>query len=334
MPVQKSNRPTLRTISELSGFAVPTVSRALKGAPDIGKSTQETVQRIARDIGYVPNRAGVRLKTGKTNVIALVLSTEHDMLNHTGRLISAFAGKLRETNYHVIVTPYFPDEDPMIPVTYVVETGSADAVILNQTQPEDVRVRYLMDQNFPFATHGRTKWSHLHPYFDFDNSKYGSYSVERLHQRGRKNLLLIAPPPGQTYARYMIEGSLEMADTLGIKMKLLESATSDDPSDVVRAAVEAHMTDETSVDGIVCGSTTAAMAAVAAVEDFDFKVGRDVDIVAKEAEEFLSLFRPDILSFRENVSRAAEFLAEAAIQAINQPDLPPLQELDFPKLIA
>jgi LacI family transcriptional regulator len=91
-PPERSERPTLKTISQLSGFAVPTVSRALKDAPDIGKSTRETVQRIAREIGYVPNRAGVRLKTGRTNVISLVLSSDHDMMNHTTRLISAIAG--------------------------------------------------------------------------------------------------------------------------------------------------------------------------------------------------------------------------------------------------
>ena len=52
--------PTLKTIAALSGLAVPTVSRALSDAPDIGTKTKERIRQIARDIGYVPNRAGVR----------------------------------------------------------------------------------------------------------------------------------------------------------------------------------------------------------------------------------------------------------------------------------
>ena len=73
MVARTEKKPTLRTISEISGLAVPTVSRALNDAPDIGRETKQRVREIAREIGYVPNRAGVRLRTGKTNVISLVL---------------------------------------------------------------------------------------------------------------------------------------------------------------------------------------------------------------------------------------------------------------------
>ena len=35
---------------------------------------------VARQLGYQPNRAGVRLRTGKTNVIALVLSIDEEIM--------------------------------------------------------------------------------------------------------------------------------------------------------------------------------------------------------------------------------------------------------------
>ncbi|MEZ5767451.1 MAG: LacI family DNA-binding transcriptional regulator [Paracoccaceae bacterium] len=182
-----TRKPTLKTISELSGLAVATVSRALNDAPDIGADTKKLVRRIAADIGYVPNRAGVRLRTGRTNVITLVLSTEPDTMDHTARLITSIAEELRDTRFHLTITPFFPDQDPMQPVRYVVETGSADAVILNQTQPDDPRVRYLAERGFPFATHGRTDMGLEHNWFDFDNTAYGRIAVETL-----------APPRGAT----------------------------------------------------------------------------------------------------------------------------------------
>ena len=71
--VLQRERPTLKTIAFMTGLGVTTVSRALKDAPDIGAETKERVRMVARQLGYQPNRAGVRLRTGKTNVIALVL---------------------------------------------------------------------------------------------------------------------------------------------------------------------------------------------------------------------------------------------------------------------
>ncbi|MEL6809546.1 MAG: LacI family DNA-binding transcriptional regulator, partial [Pseudomonadota bacterium] len=66
--LEPGERPTLKTIARLSGLAVPTVSRALSDAPDIGKDTKRRIRDIAKRIGYRPNRAGVRLRTGRTNV--------------------------------------------------------------------------------------------------------------------------------------------------------------------------------------------------------------------------------------------------------------------------
>ena len=87
--VPQGKKPTLKTISEASGLAVPTMSRALKNAPDISEATKEKVRRIADELGYVPNRAGVRLRTGRTNVISLVMSSENEMMTQTARLLTS-----------------------------------------------------------------------------------------------------------------------------------------------------------------------------------------------------------------------------------------------------
>ncbi len=60
-----ARRPTLKTIAYMTGLGVTTVSRALHDAPDIGQATKERVRLVAKQIGYRPNRAGVRLRTGQ-----------------------------------------------------------------------------------------------------------------------------------------------------------------------------------------------------------------------------------------------------------------------------
>ena len=56
-------------------------------------------------IGYRPNRAGVRLRTGKTNVISLILSVETEVLGLTSHLVYGISEHLAGTPYHLIVTP-------------------------------------------------------------------------------------------------------------------------------------------------------------------------------------------------------------------------------------
>ncbi|WP_019953491.1 LacI family transcriptional regulator [Yoonia vestfoldensis] len=325
-----SGKPTLKTIARISGLAVPTVSRALNDAPDIGHETKKLIRKIASDIGYVPNRAGVRLRTGRTNVISLVMSTEMDLMSHTARLISSVAGALRDTPYHLIVTPYFPDQDAMEPVRYIVETGSADAIILNQIRPDDPRVNYMMDRHFPFATHGRTKRADLHPYYDFDNQAFGTLAAQRLIARGRKHILLIAPPTEHNYAQHMIAGVSGAAREGGIDLTISKAVSSDNKSAEVVTFIIDTLTRNPDIDAVIVGSTTSAMAAVSAIEQCGKTVGKEVDVFAKEAVPFLKLFRADILTLSEKIGIAGEFLAKAAIQAIRNPDLPPMQALEVP----
>lgn len=325
-------RPTLKTISRLAGLAVPTISRALSDAPDISESTKKKVRRIAQEIGYRPNRAGLRLRTGKTNVIALILSTDYDMMNHTARLITSIAAVTRSTPYHLIVLPFFPDEDPMDPVRYVVETKSADGLILNQIQPRDPRVAYLLEQGFPVATHGRTDWCDRHPYFDFDNAAFGRICIERLATRQRRNIIVIAPPMDQNYSQNLMEGVLQAAKTCAVRVHRMQSITSDDGSEQIVAAVAKRLEKDPSVDGIICASTTAAMAAVVGVEQSGRKIGHEVDLAAKEAILFLQSFRSNILTVFEDVAKAGDQLAKAVICSIDHPELPPIQALDVPKM--
>src|SRR5690606_32565510 len=67
--VKPSGKPTLKTIAQMTGFAVTTISRALNNAPELSQDTRDRVQKVAAEVGYLPDRAALRLKTGRTNVI-------------------------------------------------------------------------------------------------------------------------------------------------------------------------------------------------------------------------------------------------------------------------
>ena len=312
-----SVRPTLKTIAAETGLAIATVSRALKDAPDIGEETKRRVRETAERLGYRPNRAGVRLRTGKTNVIAVTLSTVSDMSNPS-QLIYSIAEALRGTAYHLVVTPFFPDQDPMDPIRYIVETESADGIVLNQTTVNDPRVRYLTERGFPFVTHGRTDMGIEHHYFDFDNEAFARIGVRALHAKGRKHLLLLRPPFDHSYSVHMTKGFVEEAQNLGLTAQIMADATSDSPVQEVEVAVARLMTVAGSVDGILTGSPTSAVAAVAGAEKAGRIIGRDFDIVSKEANHFLHRFRKEIIVVEENVGRAGSFLTKALMAAIER----------------
>ena len=323
-------RPTLKTIAQLSGLAVTTVSRALGDAPDISAETKRKVREIADSVGYTPNRAGVRLRTGRTNVIALVLEAEPDGLNMTSRMIASIARALAGTPYHLVMTPEMPGRTPLDAVRYIVETRSADAVIINRIQPEDSRVEYLRKQRFPFVTHGRTIWAAEHAYFDYDNRAYGRIAVETLARHGRSHLLLLAPPQDQSYANDMIDGAFAAAADLGISVTLAEEMTSDSGESAIRHGIARSIAAHPEFDALISASPNGAMVATASLEATGRVIGKDFDVFSKETIPFLKLFRPQILTLVEDIQKAGEFLAKAAVHEIATLGKHHMQMLDCP----
>lgn len=69
---------TLAKLAKLAGVSTSTVSRALKDNPLIKKETRETLQALAKQHNFSLNHAASRLRTQKTNVVAVILNLVDD----------------------------------------------------------------------------------------------------------------------------------------------------------------------------------------------------------------------------------------------------------------
>lgn len=326
---QGDERPTLKTIAFLTGLGVTTVSRALKNGPEIGEETKERVRQIAKQVGYRPNRAGVRLRTGKTNVISLILNTEEGSMGLVSEMVYGITEVLADTPYHLVITPYSL-HDPMEPVRYVAETRSADGLIISRTEPRDPRVSYLMEHNLPFATHGRTDMGVVHPWHDYDNESYAYEAVKMLAARGRKRIGLSGPPPQLLYARHTARGFERAMRDFTLDAFPLATLNHDASAEEFRRegreiGLAAHRP-----DGIVCSSTLSALALVGGLEDAGLRVGKDIDIVTKQSTSFLGWYRPEILTIREDFRLAGQDLARSVLAWIDGADPATLQHLVGP----
>ncbi|MBB4953456.1 LacI family transcriptional regulator [Agrobacterium vitis] len=309
-------RPTLKTIAFMTGLGITTVSRALKDAPDIGAETKQRVRMVARQLGYQPNRAGVRLRTGKTNVIALVLSIDEEIMGFSSQIMFGISEVLSNTPYHIVVTPHSHSKDPMQAVRYILDTGSADGIIISRTEPDDPRINLLLERGLPFATHGRTAAGAIHPYYDFDNERFAREAVDRLAARGRKRIALLGPPSKLTYFTHTRDGFRAGIRAHGLHEVMIDIDI-DAPLESIRLATEALMRSPDAPDGIVCSASSAAIAVNAGVEAAGQHVGDSVDLVSKQSMPILNWIMPKIITAREDFRIAGRELAKAVIASID-----------------
>ena len=332
-PDSQSNdeRPTLKTIAYLTGLGVTTVSRALKDGPEIGEETRQRVKLIAQQIGYRPNRAGVRLRTGKTNVISLILNVQDEGYGFLSAFIYGISEGLANTNYHLVITPYSLS-DPMEPVRYIVETKSADGIIISRTEANDPRVRYMQTHGMAFATHGRTEIEKPHAFCDYDNAEFAREAIRQLLAKGRRKIALLGPPTSLYYRKHTVSGFLAGMQLAGLPAIVFDTIDTDAPMNDMKAFGETLGRSGDTPDGFICSSAMGAMCIISGLEAAGLQIGREFDLVAKQAAVPLHWYRSEIITIDEDFHAAGASLAKAVCRVIDGTEPASLQTLLKPLL--
>jgi len=328
----RRGKPTLRTIATIAGLAVTTVSRALSDAPQISLETRERVHRIARELGYLPDRAAQRLKTGRTNVISILLDSHEEVVGFGTSIMYGIAKALKETSYHLVVAPNFLSTTDVEAAEYIIRNHLADGLIFTRTEPLDARVRLLLETGFPFISHGRTEFSTPHPYVDYDNFTFAYEATRRLIAKGRTKVMVILPPKRLTFCQHILHGFMTAVREAGITYEIPDTIDLDSPANVVREFIRGRASAPDAPDGFVCPGEVSALAVISGMSDAGYTLAEDYDIVAKETSHLLTQLQPKVDTIHEDLTAAGEQLGHMLIQRINNPEAENLHLLMPPQI--
>lgn len=94
-------------VAKLAGVSTATVSRALRGLPNVSERTREKVQAAAAELDYVSSPSASRLASGLTHSIGVI--TPYLGRWFFGQVLSGAARVLREAGYDVLLNA-LPDD--------------------------------------------------------------------------------------------------------------------------------------------------------------------------------------------------------------------------------
>lgn len=330
MAKHEDKRPTLQTLADITGLSLSTVSLSLRDGSALKRETREKVAKAAKQVGYVPNRAGVRLRTGRTNVLTLVLAADENVIDFTRILIQGIGSHIRGTKFHLNVIPEFQSADPLAAIRYIMDNRSADGIILTHTRAQDPRVGMMMDAQFPFISYGRTASETPHPFHDFNAERFIEMSVERLAQKGRKRIVLAAVDNGTMNYAIMVEHFMKAVEKTGVTGEL--GAHSDRLATTGNAREYGRQLGMglQEFDAIICNNELTALAVIGGLQDVDKQFGRDYDLIGKQTTDILPTLYPKMDTVAEDFFSAGEVLAKLLIDRIhvatNADQLQTLQE--------
>jgi DNA-binding LacI/PurR family transcriptional regulator len=88
-------------VAHASGVSIATVSRALRGLPNVSESTRHRIQNIADELGYVASSSASGLASGRTLAMGVVAPSVSRWFYTT--VIEGIDSALRDANYDMIL---------------------------------------------------------------------------------------------------------------------------------------------------------------------------------------------------------------------------------------
>jgi DNA-binding LacI/PurR family transcriptional regulator len=119
----------IEDVAREAGVSTATVSRALRGLPNVSAATRLTVTRVATELGYVVSRSASRLATGRTLAVAVISPFMERWFY--GQAIAAVEEELRQSGFDALLIGLSqPDDGNRAPFDPATLRGRVDGVIV------------------------------------------------------------------------------------------------------------------------------------------------------------------------------------------------------------
>lgn len=144
---------TIRDVAEAAGVSTATVSRALRGLPNVDERTRKRVQQVASDLDYVISPSASRLASGRTGSVAVV--TPYIARWFFSTVLSGVEDVLQEADMDLLLTCIGDHNHQLHPSEVTSRLRRrVDAVLIVAVDIDDPRLKKIFDLDLPLALIG------------------------------------------------------------------------------------------------------------------------------------------------------------------------------------
>lgn len=185
---------TIRDIAREAGVSVSTVSLVLRGKEcRIADETRQRIQRVAKQMNYIPNQVAVSLVTKKTHTIGLIYS---DMLNpFYAELAVGVERNAQSRGYSLLICNCDEQVQRCIDNITLLESRLVDGFLLQPPEttnasPQQLRAlqEKLKNCQTPYVILDRAIHDVYHDYVAADHQLGGYLAAEHLYKLGHRRI--------------------------------------------------------------------------------------------------------------------------------------------------
>ncbi len=290
---------TIKDIAEVAGVAHTTVSRALRGHPRISTDTIERIQRIADELGYVPNTAARGLKTRRSRVLGVIARRIDDPF--FSGVLQGIEEVLHEAGYSLFLAASHRDAEREREIMQVMGERRVEGLIVSSTQIQPEHIRQLDRFNVPLVLINNQAIDEPDIHSVYHDDVFGSNQlVQHLIEGGHHHIAYLGNANGgktniermQGYEDAMSNAELE------VRSNYIVIGPNGQPDSGVEGMKEILQLSPRPT-AVTCYNDMMAIGAVQAVQQAGLRVPEDISITGFDNIQLAAFVSPPLTTFHQ-----------------------------------
>lgn len=270
---------TIRDVAAAAGVSTATVSRALRGLPNVDQVTRERVKEVAAGLDYVISPSASRLASGRTGSIAVI--TPYIARWFFSEVIASVESVMQQAGMDLLLMNVgdYQNGHARIPPTPRLRRR-VDGILIVSLPPQDPDLEPILSLGMPTAMIGG-----IAPNVEcivIDDVAAARKATEYLVSLGHERIALMAGGPSE--ARFTAESQRER----GFHLVMTQNSLAEDPMLEVfgrftmeggESAMDALLNQLNPPTAVFAMSDEMAFGAIRSIRKHGLEPGRDVSIV-------------------------------------------------------
>lgn len=195
--MQRKRGPSIEDVAREAGVSVATVSRALRGLPNVAPKTRARVEEVAEQMHYRADPSAARLATGRTKLVELATPTVDGW--YFSRFLAGAIDHLLYKGYEAITHPVGdPGEREHFLNKLVQLEKRVDGLIIVDLNISEEAAAELSTAGIPTVTAGFS--TERFPSVIVDDYQVGVIATQHLLDLGHRRIGLISGEPNHPLA--------------------------------------------------------------------------------------------------------------------------------------
>jgi DNA-binding LacI/PurR family transcriptional regulator len=321
----RPHKPTIKDIAKDLGVSVSTVSRALRGMPDVNPQTLKSVLRHAEKIDYQPNMVALSLVKKQTHTIGVIVPNLDYFCSNAIRGIDEAA---LEAGYTVMICQSNESYGREVVNTQRLMSSSMDGLIVslsNETNNVD-HFKRLMQREIPIVFFDRTHFDLNASNVVLDNAFGGEQAAAHLIEQGCRKIAFIRSHATVSVSTLRENGYRTAHQKAGLTVDESLIVHCDFNQEAAYRATQ-QLLNRSTPDAIFTVSDRLALGAVSALKDRGLRIPEDVAIVGFNDEPIMSIMTPKLSSVTQPAFEMGRRAARMFIEHIHSEGKPEMETI-------